>query len=114
MTATKPPAATISKWLRENGMSLGGLTGQDWPALRSAVQIVELWCLSDSQGRTQAAIAFCAVVHAMQPNLRYLAYHSIAHVGDWSFREELWIAAQLPPLDDIPLCNYEPGGAARR
>lgn len=113
MSSIKPPAATIGKWLRDNGHHLGGLTGQDWPALKSAVQIVELWCSSDSQGRVQAAIAFNAVVRCMQPNLRHLAYHSIAHVGDWSHRSELWAQAQLPPLDRIPLCLHEPGGLMR-
>lgn len=108
MSATKPPAATIGKWLRDNGHPLGGLTGQDWPALKAAVQIVELWCSADSEGRLQAAIAFNACVRAMQPNLRHLAYHAIAHVGDWSHRDELWRIAQLPEIHDIPLCTYEP------
>jgi hypothetical protein len=104
----QPPAATIGRWLRENGHALGGLTGQDWPALRTAASIVDLWCSADSEGRVQAAIAFNAVVHAMPPELRYLAYHAIAHVGDWSHRDELWDKAQLSPLEHIPPCKYEP------
>jgi hypothetical protein len=106
-TATKPVSATVAKWLRDNGHSLGGLTGQDWPALKAAVHIVELWCAADSQGRIHAAIAFNACVRAMQPELRRLAYHSIAHVGDWSHREQLWNAAQLPPIDNPGRCTYE-------
>lgn len=95
----KPVSATIARWLRENGHRLGGLTGQDWPALKSAVHIVELWCASDDSGRRHAAKAFGCVVLAMQPQLRYLAYHAIAHVGDWSHRQELWFDAGLEPLD---------------
>ncbi len=113
MSATKPPSQTIARWLRDQGFGLGGLTGQDWPALKSAVHIVELWCSADSDGRRHAAAAFRAVVLAMQPALRVLAYHSIAHVGDWSHRGELWRAAQLEPIADPGLCAYEPGGAKR-
>lgn len=107
MSSTKPPSATIAKWLRDNGHRLGGLTGQDWPALKAAVQIVELWCYSDTNGRRCAAVAFGAVVQAMQPELRYLAYHSIAHVGDWSHRAELWAMANLQPLGRVPACKHE-------
>ena len=108
--SAKPYSATIAKWLRENGHSLGGLTGQDWPALKAAVHIAELWCASDFNGQTQAAIAFNATVRAMQPGLRYLAFHAIAHVGDWWHRPELWAQAGLEPLERVPLCKYEPQG----
>lgn len=110
MTTNKPPSQTIARWLRENGFSLGGLTGQDWPALKSAVHIVELWCASDSDGRRCAAVAFGAVVRAMQPQLRFLAFHAIAHVGDWGHRAELWAQAGLEPLERVPSCKYEPQG----
>lgn len=107
MSAPKPPAATVGNWLRENGHALGGLTGQDWPALKAAVQVAQLWISSDFDGQQQAAIAFNACVRAMQPHLRYLAYHAIAHVGDWGHRSQLWSAAQLPPLDNPGRCKYE-------
>lgn len=106
-TKYQPPAATVGKWLRANGWNLGGLTGQDWPALRAAVSIVELWSSADDEGRTQAAIAFNACVRAMQPELRRLAYHAIAHVGDWSHRQQFWNAAQLPTLENPGRCTYE-------
>lgn len=83
MSAPKPPAATVGNWLRENGHPLGGLTGQDWPALKAAVQVAQLWLSSDFDGQQQAALAFGHCVRAMQPHLWYLAYHAIAHVGDW-------------------------------
>lgn len=113
-TAAKPVCKTVGPWLKDNlGPCLGGLTGQDWPALKSAVHIVELWCASDSRGRRNAEIAFGAVVSAMQPNLRRLAYHAIAHVADWSHRDKLWQAANLEPLDYSGLCKYERGGSER-
>lgn len=105
---SKPVSATIGLWLKDNlGPCLGGLTGQDWPALKAAMHIVELWCAADSEGRVHAAVAFGAVVRAMQPKLRYLAYHGIAHVGDWSHRAELWKAAGLEPLAVMSRCKYE-------
>jgi len=107
MSATKPYAATVAKWLRDNGMRLGGLTGQDWPALKSAVHIVELWCAADSSGRRYAAMAFRHVVESMQPELRHLAYHAIAHVGDWSHRDQLWQEADLESLENPGRCTYE-------
>jgi hypothetical protein len=107
-TKPKPYAATIAMWLRDNlGPCLGGLTGQDWPALKAAVQIVELWCSADHTGKVHAANAFQCVVNAMQPNLRYLAFHAIAHVGSWSHREQLWQQAGLPVLQRIPRCKFE-------
>jgi len=113
MSAVKPVSATVGKWLRENGWSLGGLTGQDWPALKAAAHIVELWCAADSSGRKYAAIAFRHVVESMQPTMRHLAYHAIAHVSDWSFRDQLWYQADLERLENPGLCAYEPGGSAR-
>lgn len=107
MSATKPPAQTIGKWLRDNGHSLGALTGQDWRALRAAVQVADLWLNADYEGQTQAAIAFNACVRSMQRSTWYLAFHSIAHVGDWSHRITLWNAAQMPPLIHIPRCTHE-------
>ncbi len=107
MSAIKPPAATIGKWLRDNGHALGALTGQDWPALRAAVSAAELWISADHEGQTQAAIAFNACVRALQRSCWHLAYHAIAHVGDWSHRPLLWNAAQLPALTNISPCKYE-------
>ncbi len=36
------PAQTVTRFLRANGLNLGGLTGQDLPALRAAAEI--LYC----------------------------------------------------------------------
>lgn len=97
MAAPKPYAATIGPWLTANlgkGWS-APLTGQDWPALKAVVEIVNAWTSSDYEGREQCVAAFRAMVLTMQPGCRYLAFHAVAHVADWSHRWELWNAAGL-------------------
>jgi hypothetical protein len=109
MAAQKQPAATIFKWLRDNGQYLGAITGQDDVALKAAVQVAALWCVADSHGRSCAADAFGACVEAMQPGTRYLAYHAIAHVADWHNRGELWREAHLEfPEGKFPECKFAP------
>lgn len=110
----QPVTKTVFPWLKDNlGKCLGGLTGQDYPALKTAVQAVELWVSCDSQGKRHAAVAFQHAVLAMQPQLRYLAFHAIAHVADWPHREQLWTESGLVPLDNIPVCAFGPGGSQR-
>ncbi len=103
----KPPAVTIYPWLRANlgPHCLAPLTGSDDRALLAAVQIVEQWSYDP---HSDVALAFGAVVRRMQPKCRYLAYHAIAHVMDWSNRAELWDRAQLEPLSNVPRCAAEP------
>lgn len=87
----------VGPWLKANlgPRCLAPLTGTDARALIAAVQIVELW----SEGRSaSAAQSFRLVVLEMQQHTRGLAYHAIAHVMDWSHRQELWIAAGLPEV----------------
>jgi hypothetical protein len=112
MAARKPYAATIGPWLTENlGKGWAGpLCGQDWPALKAAAHIAELWCAADYHGREYAAIAFGGVVSAMQPGCRYLAFHAVAHVGDWGMRWQLWQQAKLNDADVFgrPGCKYGP------
>ena len=88
-TAPKPVAATILKWLRDNGLSLGVLTGTDARALRAAVQIVDLYSATGSLAVVQA---FGSCVKEMQPSARHLAFHAVAHVLDWDDRAKLWAA----------------------
>lgn len=115
--STKTYSATIGPWLKANlgPRCLGGLTGQDWPALKAAVQIIEVWFSSGYEGRKCAAAAFGNIVQVMQPELRYLAFHAIAHVGDWGHRAELWAAAQLGAADlaGKPECKYGPRSAPK-
>lgn len=109
MSVSKPPSVTVFPWLRDNlGKGcLGVLTNVDIRALRAAVEIVELY----SYCRTpEVARAFGAVVIAMQPRSRELAYHSIAHVMDWCHRDQLWLEAGLPPLPCVRVCEWGPGG----
>ena len=108
MSTQKTPAQTIGPWLKANGMSLGGLTGQDWSALRAAAEIMGLYARCDSITEPLALSAFRSVVCAMQPKERHLAYHAIAHALDWHNRAELWERAGLKPLDHIPRCQNGP------
>lgn len=101
----RPTAQTVVKWLRDNGQPLGGLTGCDAQALRAAVQIVELYAYTRGDDLAQA---FGTVVRQMQPEMRFLAYHSIAHVLDWRDRARVWAQAGLEPLGSIPECTYGP------
>jgi len=99
----------VGSWLAtELGLSvLEPMTETDWRALLAAVQIVELW----RDGRQpHVAQAFKLVVIEMHQHLRRLAYHAIAHVMDWSHREELWRSAGLPEVTHTyGRCRNEPG-----
>ena len=113
MARPKPPAATIFTWLKNNKIPLGAVTSTDSRALQAAVQVADLWLSCDD--RKDVAQAFQKVVLQMQPETRYMAYHSIAHVGDWGHRGELWVMAGLT-WDDLknpdgsgkPECAFGP------
>jgi hypothetical protein len=104
---TKPVSVTVFPWLKANlgKTALGGLTGTDHKALAAAVQIVELWCYCDNP---DVAEAFGLIVRQIQEKERRLAYHAIAHVGDWSYREILWNKASMPPVINAGRCEFEP------
>lgn len=97
MATAKPYAATIGPWLTHNlGKRWAApLTGQDWPALKAVVEIVNAWTSSDSEGREHCVQAYRAMVLTMQPQCQYLAFHAVAHAADWSHRWELWLLAGL-------------------
>lgn len=111
MSTSKPYSATISAWLTANlGKHWGGaLTGQDWPALKAVVEIVNAYASSDGEGRKNCVAAFGAMVLTMQPSCRYLAFHAVAHVLDWSDRWRLFRAAGL----EIPTGMRECKGGPR-
>ena len=102
----KPAAQTIVRWLRDNGMPLGGLTGNDARALRAAVQLVELIGYAGPSAELLQAFASC--VGEMQESQRFLAFHSVAHVLNWEDRARYWHAAGLPDLGPIPVCKFSP------
>lgn len=104
---TKSVSETILPWLKANGMSLGALTGQDTLAIKAAVQTVHLYNSCDHDAEKNALVAFGLLIRCMQPGTRYLAYHAIAHVGDWGFRPVLWAKAGLEPIGNIPRCKNE-------
>jgi hypothetical protein len=103
----KPHSITISRWLKDNlgKNALAGQTGTDQRALLAAVQIIELYSYDLHQ---PLLAAFGAVVERMQEKQRFLAYHAIAHVLDWTYRKPVWIGAGLPELTNIPGCIFEP------
>ena len=78
------------------------------------MQIIELYNQADSGSEIELALAFGSCVRQMQPELRHLAYHAIAHVMDWRNRAEIWAMAGLEPLGQIPACTYGPSGQMGR
>lgn len=106
----KPKAQTVLKWLRENGIPLGALTSHDTAALLAATQIADLWVRGDYGNRILSAAAFRSVVMQMQDSTRFMAFHAIAHCGDWCHRWELWRASGLSPgnIEYMPECKCGP------
>lgn len=97
MSARKPCCQSINGWLKANlGKGcLAPLTGSDHAALEAAVHIADAMCYADSSQMPHLYRAFREVVLTMQEKCRYLAYHGIAHVRDWSDRMTTWQAAGL-------------------
>lgn len=108
----KPVCVSVFPWLKANlgKWCLGVLTGQDYRALRTAAQCVELFANCDSEAEPRALTAFRECVLAMQPEARELAFHAIAHVLDWGDRYRLWALAGLPAFERVRVCAYGPGG----
>lgn len=105
--STKPHSVTVFPWLRENlGKDvLACLGGQDVDALRAAVEIVNIDPYALSK---ELSAAFATVVLKMQPRTRFIAFHAIAHVADWSYRSRIWEAAGLPAVENPGRCKHEP------
>ncbi len=112
MKTTKPKPPSRARALNANlgPRCLAPLTGTDTRALLAAVQVVELY--SYCRGNQDVALAFGAVVRQMQDSTKELAYHSVAHVMEWSDRAELWALAELDPIS-VQRCAFEPGGRGR-
>lgn len=108
----KPHAATILKWLKDNGHRLGGLTSHDTRALLASVQIVALW--DGSPLPSDIAKAWGAVVRQMQPAMQQMAFHGVAHVYDWGLRFSMWRAAEMPGVMPSPCyrCKFGPQHSA--
>lgn len=100
------PSETIFGWLRANlgNDCLGVMTAFDRSALSAAVQIMDSYTLSRHPSLISA---FGAVVRRMQPSAWALAYHAIAHVGNWSDRPRIWAEAGLPQVA-FGRCRFEP------
>jgi hypothetical protein len=109
------PAVRLSQWLTDNlgkGWS-APLTGQDWSALKAAAEIMGCYSYSDQEGRHCCLVAFKSMVLTMQPSCRWLAFHAIAHVMDWSTRWTIWRACGLAAVQ-CRECKFAPRPVAVR
>lgn len=104
---------TLRPWLKANlgKTCLAGLTSVDSHALDAAVHLVSLYAYNMKPAVLEA---FKLTVMQMQPYLRQLAYHAIAHIVNWDDRARYWADAGLPALEHVWVCNWEPGGRERR
>lgn len=107
----KPKCETLLPWLRANlgNKCLAPLTGTDARALAAAVQIVELYAYHPDP---ELLKAFGTVVKQMQRKTWHLAFHAVAHVMDWNYRDVVWWGCGLEPIV-AGKCAYEPGGEVR-
>jgi hypothetical protein len=87
-----PLCESMQPWLRHHLWKgcLAPLTGQDFRALSAFVHLVELYAVSDDDGRNAALFAMAATALAMQEDVRHLAKSSIPHVLDWGDKARLW------------------------
>ena len=102
----KPVCETVMPWLKANlgPRCLAPLTSTDAKALRAAVQIVELYQYTAGDDVIQA---FGIIVSRMQSHTQRLAFHAIAHVGNWEDRGKIWGRAGLPEIE-VGRCIHEP------
>jgi hypothetical protein len=109
MARIQPPCVTVLPWLKANlgPCCLGCLTGYSARALSAAVQIIAAYNSSDSRSEKALLTAFREIVLTLDPPERELAYHAIAHIGEWSSRDIVWRLAELPPLESVSVCKYE-------
>jgi hypothetical protein len=102
-------AASVERWLRVNCVKCENLTEHDRACLRAATEVAAVWLRGDFDKRDFSAKAFGFLVAQMTPATWGIAFHCVAHVGDWGHRAELWKQALLPEIR-IPACAFEPGG----
>ena len=110
---SKPYCVTARTWLKENQgpRCFAGFTSQDAVAFDAVVQLAALWQYTR---REVVAVSFGETVRLMQGKYWHLAFHVVAHIGNWEDRAALWSAAGFEDLPDyLTLCNYEPGGPKR-
>lgn len=100
----KPASQTVLPWLKANlgQRCLAPLTSTDTACLRASVQIAEAMCYT---GTGPLAVAWIHVVGEMQEHTRHLAYHAVAHVRDWSHRDECWELTGWPK--PVSVCKFD-------
>lgn len=89
----------IFRWLQANldKRCLSPLTSTDTYALVASVNLTNL--ISYESAPAELFAAYGAIVRAMQPHTRWLAYHAIACELDWCHRNMIWAASDLPEGD---------------
>lgn len=102
------------KWLAANcgKRCTAGLTSTDATALAASVTMCPL--VSYESAPAELFQAYRALVMAMQPHTRWMAFHLIAMELDWDHRAMIWCMAKLPDADKpARLAAFEPGGCQR-
>ena len=98
----------IFSWLKANlgPRCLGVLTSTDSYALVASVNLANL--IGYESAPDDLFFAYKAIVTAMQPEARYLAYHAIACELDWGHRRMIWMQAGLAEFIPSSRCEHEP------
>ena len=95
----KPLPVAALKWLELRlGVGVAApLTGQDRRAFAVFIHALDLYQISDDEGRTGAILAMRGAIGAMQTKTRWIARESIPHVMNWADRSRIWpIVCPLP------------------
>lgn len=87
--------------------ALAPLTGPDKQALAAAAHILALHAVCGWDEERLALSAFRDVVLCMQPSSREFAYQAIACFSEWDQRDDLWLDAGLPWIDNPRRCKGE-------
>lgn len=97
----------ILKWLQANlgRNATGALTSTDVYALVTSVGLCNL--IGYESAPPELFAAYRAIVMAMQPHTRGLAFHAIACELDWGHRTMIWTAAGLMEFKPMTKCQYE-------
>jgi hypothetical protein len=110
VTHERRGSGTIIKWMKANGLPTKGTTDHDLACLAAATEVARVWVRGSTDWRELSARCFGQLVAQMTPPAWGLAYHVVAHVGDWGHRAELWAMAGLPETS-TSRAEFEPGGA---
>lgn len=97
----------IFSWLKANlgKHCLGVLTSTDSAALVASVNLSNL--INYESAPEDLFAAYRAIIAAMQPQSRHLAYHAIACELDWNHRRMIWCSAGMAEWIPGSRCVWE-------